>query len=499
MHPHNADHSRHSQHAHDPQHAHNSHDSHDSHHTRRSALKAGGVLAAGTLLPTAAAGSAGAAQAAADGWRQVPRILARIRPPKFRRRCFDITDFGAVGDGLTKNTAAIRAAIAACHQAGGGHVVVPPGTFLTGALHLRSNVDLHVGEGATLAFSPDPADFLPAVLTRWEGTECYNYSPFIYAYGQHDVGVTGRGTLDGQARLGPWESWYRTSGMQGPDQKLLRQMGSTGVPVKDRVFGAGHCLRPKMVQFNRCRNVLVSDLTIVDPPMWTVHPVLSTNVTVRDITVESNLYNTDGCDPEASSYVHITGCRFNTNDDCVAVKSGRDEDGHRVGVPSENIVVQDCAFSGRWGGITVGSEMSGGVRNVFAERCRVNPLDFPGHYPVKYPLYVKASKKRGSFIDGVYVRRFTGRAVEREVAFVNMNYNNGEGGTLPVSVRNIHLSEMEIDGARAVLNLVGLETDRLRGVHLSHCTFTGVRGPDAVAFTDDLTFHKVSVNGVEMS
>ncbi len=470
------------------------------HPSRRSALKAGGLLATGTMLPALAPAPADANPADAtshDGWRQVPAILARIRPPAFPRRCFDITDHGAVGDGVTMNTAAIRAAIKACHRAGGGHVVVPAGRFLTGAIHLRSRVDLQVREGATLAFSPDPADFLPAVLTRWEGTECYNYSPFIYAYGQENVAVTGRGTLDGQARLGPWESWYRTSGLQGPDQKLLRQMGTGGVPVKDRLFGAGHCLRPKMVQFYRCRNVLVSDLTIVDPPMWTVHPVLSSNVTVRDITVESILYNTDGCDPEASRYVHISGCRFNTNDDCVAVKSGRDEDGLRVGVPSENIVVQDCSFSGRWGGITVGSEMSGGVRNVFAERCRVNPPDFPGHHPVKYPLYVKASKKRGSFVDGVYVRRFTGRAVEREVAFVTMNYNGGEGGTRPVSVRNIHLSEMRIEGARAVLGLVGLESDRLRGVHLSHCTFTGIDGPDSIAFTDDLTFHKVSVNGVE--
>ncbi len=469
------------------------------HPSRRTALKAGGALAAGTL-PGLATGTAEASPSGHhDPWRQVPRILARIRPPTFRRRFFDITDYGAVGDGVTKNTAAVRAAISACHRAGGGHVVVPAGRFVTGAIHLRSHVDLHVSEGGVLAFSPDPADFLPAVPTRWEGTECYNYSPFVYAYGQRDVGVTGRGMLDGQARLGPWESWYRTSGLQGPDQKLLRQMGTDGVPVRDRVFGAGHHLRPKMVQFYRCRDVLVSDLTIVDPPMWTVHPVLSTNVTVRNVTVESTLYNTDGCDPEASSHVHITGCRFNTNDDCVAVKSGRDEDGLRVGVPSENIVVQDCDFSGRWGGITVGSEMSGGVRNVFAEDCRINPPDFPGHYPVKYPLYVKASKKRGSRIEGVYVRRFTGRAVEREVAFVTMNYNNGEGGTRPVSVRDIHLSEMRIDGARAVLNLVGLETDRLSGVHLSHCTFSGVRGPDAVAFTDDLTFHKVTVNGVEVS
>ncbi|MFI1886280.1 glycoside hydrolase family 28 protein [Streptomyces jumonjinensis] len=473
------------------------------HPTRRSALMAGGALAAGTALPAAASSAAVAREtspaAAGNGWRRLPGILARIRPPTFPDRRFDITRYGAVGDGATMNTAAIRAAITACHRAGGGHVVVPAGRFVTGAIHLRSRVDLHVSEGGILAFSPDPADYLPAVLTRWEGTECYNYSPFVYACGQRGVAVTGHGILDGQARLGPWESWYRTGSLQGPDQRLLRRMGTEGVPVADRVFGAGHHLRPKMVQFNRCRDVLVSDLTIVDPPMWTVHPVLCANVTVRSVTVESLLHNTDGVDAEASRDVHVTGCRFNTNDDCVAVKSGRDEDGHRVGVPSEDIVVQDCDFAGRWGGITVGSEMSGGVRNVFAENCRINPPDFPGHYPVKYPVYIKASKKRGGFIDGVYVRGFTGRGVERDIVFVNMNYNNGEGGTHPVSVRDIHLSHSEIDGARAVLNLVGLETDRLRGVHLSHSVFTGVRGADSVLCTDDLTLRKVFVNGVEVS
>ncbi|MEU5974516.1 glycoside hydrolase family 28 protein [Streptomyces sp. NPDC047315] len=477
------------------------------HPSRRTALWASGALAAGSLLPAAPTAAAlpadgPAAPSAAgegSGWGQLPRILARIRPPAFRRRTFDITRYGAVGDGTTKNTAAIRAAVDACHRSGGGHVVVPAGRFVTGAIHLRSGVDLHVSEGGILAFSPDPADYLPVVSTRWEGTECFNYSPFVYAHGQRGVGVTGRGILDGQARLGPWESWYRTSGLQGPDQRLLRSMGSQGVPVAERVFGAGHHLRPAMVQFNRCRDVVVSGLTVVDPPMWTIHPVLSSNVTIRDVTVESILYNTDGCDPEACRDVLVKDCRFNTNDDCVAVKSGRDEDGHRVGVPSENVVVQDCDFSGRWGGITVGSEMSGGVRNVFAERCRINPLDFPGHYPVKYPVYVKASKKRGSSIDGVYVREFTGRAVERDVVFVNMNYNGGEGGAHPVSVRNVHLSRTRIDGARAVLNLVGLEGDRLRGVHLSHCDFTGVRGPDSIAFTDDLTFHRVTVNGVEVA
>ncbi|MHC3473032.1 glycoside hydrolase family 28 protein [Streptomyces sp. 7R007] len=462
--------------------------------SRRTALAVGGLAATAALPAPPPAGAA-----ADDPWAEVPRILARVRPPRFPHRSFDIRDFGAVPGGVVPCTEAFRRAVTAAHEAGGGHVVVPDGRYLTGAIQLRSGVDLHVTENAVIAFSPDPADHLPAVLTRWEGTECWNYSPFVYAHGCVNVAVTGTGILDGQARLGPWESWYRDGTLQAPDQELLRQMGSAGVPVADRVFGAGHHLRPQLIQFHRCRDVLVSDVALVDPPMWTVHPVLSANVTVRRVTVDSSLHNTDGCDPEACRDVHITDCSFDTNDDCVAVKSGRDEDGRRVGVPSENIVVQDCRFSGRWGGLAVGSEMSGGVRNVFAERCVINSPDFPGRYPVKYPLYVKTGKKRGGYVSGVHLRDITGAGVDREAVFVTLDYNGGEGGTLPVRVEDITVARTRLDGAAAVLRLDGVPTDHLRRVRLDHCAFTGVRGPDTVTYTDDLTFHRVTVNGTEVT
>jgi len=481
-------------------------------YSRRDLLKLGGLLAGGAAVaPTVGAGPVVAAptatgpaldELAADGggpWDEVPRILRRIRPPVFAGRTFHITRFGAVGDGTTDCTEAFRQAIAACHDAGGGRVLVPPGAFLTGAIHLRSDVNLHVTEGATIRFSPDPASYLPVVLTRWEGTECYNYSPFVYAYGQRNVAITGPGTLDGRARLGPWESWYARGGPQGADQRLLREMGSLGVPVAERQFGPGHFLRPNMIQLYRCENVLIKDVTIIDPPMWTIHPVLSTNVTVRDVTVHSFLFNTDGCDPECCTDVLIAGCRFNTNDDCVAVKAGRDEDGHRVGVPSTNIVVEGCKFAGRWGGIAVGSEMSGGVRNVFARDCEINPADFPGNFPVKYPLYIKTNKLRGGYIDGVHLRNFTGGRVEREAVYVILNYNN-QVGTRPVLVQNISVDGMVLDGARRAFWLFGLETDHIRSVAVRNSHFTAVTDPtNVITFVDDLTFTDVTINGVPVS
>jgi len=455
---------------------------------RRQVLRLGGTALAGAVLPPA--------HTSTGSWDRVPGILRRIRPPVFPRRTLTITRFGAVGDGTTDCTSAFRYAIEACHRAGGGRVLVPAGDFRTGAIHLRGNVDLHVSEGATIRFSPDPAAYLPTVPTRWEGTECHNYSPLIYAYGQRDVAVTGRGTLDGQARLGPWESWYAGGGPQSADQQALRRMGNESVPVAQRVFGAGHYLRPSMVQFYRCENVLVDGVTIVDPPMWTVHPVLSRNVTVRDVTVHSTLYNTDGCDIECCTDVHLTRCRFDTNDDCVAVKAGRDEDGRRVGVPSTSIVIERCAFAGRWGGVTIGSEMSGGVADVFARHCEINPVGFPGRYPVKYPLYVKTNKRRGGYIDGVHLRDFTGGRVEREAVYVILNYNN-EAGTLPVMVRNIDVDHMTIAGARRALWLAGLETDHIKSVRLRDCHFTEVSDPsNTIVFVDHLTVDNVTVNGV---
>jgi polygalacturonase len=455
---------------------------------RRELLRIGITPASGSAM---AAGSAGS-----DPWCRVPGILGRIRPPVFPRRTFDITRFGAAGDGTTDCTPALRRAVAACHRAGGGRVHVPAGRFPTGAIHLLDNVELHVAEGATIAFSPDPAAYLPVVPTRWEGTECYNYSPFVYAFGRRNVAVTGAGTLDGQARLGPWESWYAGGGPQGADQRELRRMGSEGVPVVERRFGPQHYLRPSMVQFYRCHNVLVDGVTIVDPPMWTVHPVLCRNVTVRDVTVHSMLYNTDGCDPECCTDVHITGCRFDTDDDCVAVKAGRDEDGHRVGVPSTNIVVERCKFSGRWGGVAVGSEMSGGVAGVFARDCAVNPADFPGRYPVKYPLYVKTNKLRGGYVDGVHLRGFTGGRVEREALYVILNYND-QAGTRPVVVRDITVDAMVLDGARRAIWLTGPASDPIRSVHIRDSHFTAVaEASNTVEFVEDLAFTGVTVNGV---
>ncbi|MGH9886158.1 MAG: glycoside hydrolase family 28 protein, partial [bacterium] len=258
----------------------------------------------------------GSPSSSARGWDLVPEILARIVPPTFPRRDFDVTKYGAVADGKTDNTAAIKRAVGACSEAGGGRVVIPEGRFLTGPVHLKSNVNLHVVRGATLAFTRETKAYLPAVFTRFEGTELMNYSPLVYAFEQENVAVTGEGTLDGQADRTywwPWKGsedygWTRGAPNYNASRQRLLDMAERGVPVASRVFGEGDYFRPSFIEPYRCRNVLIEGVTIVNSPMWEVHPVLCRNVTVRGLTINSHGPNNDGCNPESCRDVLIERC-----------------------------------------------------------------------------------------------------------------------------------------------------------------------------------------------
>jgi len=473
-------------------------------HFLRSCLVGGVVVAAGpaaVLRPwpktrAYAAGEPGSA------WEQLPEILARIKPPVFPGRDFNVTKFGAIGDDHTDCTDAFRKAIAACNAAGGGRVVVPAGEFLTGAVHLKSKVNLHIQAGATVRFTRDAAKY-PLVFTRWEGVELMNYSPFIYAWEQEDIAITGQGTIDGNAdceHWWPWKGrphcgWKQGEPEQSKDRNSLFDMAERAVPVEQRVFGPGHFLRPQFIQPYRCKNVLLQGVTLKNSPMWQVHPVLCSNVTVQGMTItgasanRESGPNTDGCDPESCSDVLIKDCHFNTGDDCIAIKAGRNADGRRVNVPSQNIVVQGCHMEDGHGGVTIGSEISGGVRNVFAENCR---MDSPH---LDNAVRIKNNAMRGGFLENIYVRNIDVGEVAAAGLSIDFFYEEGPAGKFIPVVRNVQIRHLVTRKAQHALYLRGFKNAPIEGIHITDCNFDGVIQPNVIENVNDLALHNVRING----
>jgi len=432
--------------------------------------------------------SNGQAGTVLDPWDRLPGILAGIKAPVFPDRDFLVTEFGAMGDGTTDATEAFRAAISACAGAGGGRVVVPAGEYLTGAIHLKSNVNLHVEEGATILFSRDPAAYLPVVFTRWEGVELMNYSPLVYAYGEKNIAVTGSGTLDGQA--GP-EHWWPWKGgghpeSQKPDRDRLFAQAEAGVPVAERVYGAGHYLRPSFLQTYRCENVLIEGVTIKNSPMWVIHPVLSHNVIIRGVTVVSAGPNSDGCNPESSTDVLIEDSLFDTGDDCIAIKSGRNADGRRLDAPSERIVVRGCRMRAGHGGVTIGSEISGSARDIFVEH---NEMSSP---ELDRGIRFKTNAVRGGVIENVFVRDVeigeTGSAID-----IDLLYEEGANGSFMPIIRNIIIERLTVRQARYAFLIRGLEEAPVQGLVIRDSAFLSVSRGSVLEHVEDLLLQNVVI------
>jgi len=437
-------------------------------------------------------GAGGAGGSEREPWADVPAILARIPALGFPDRDFVVTDFGATGDGRTDVQAALQRAIVACSQAGGGRVVVPPGDYLTGPLVLESHVNLHVEAGAALRFTTDSCRYFPAVLTRWEGVECMGPAPFLYAPHRHHLAVTGAGTLDGQAGpgqwwdwAGPWDGVEATGWREGqPDQRAARRRmqawGEAGAPVEQRVLAADDRIRPMFLEFLRCHDVLVEGVTLRNLPMWGVHPVQSRAVTVRGVRVISHGPNNDGCVPDSSRDVLVEDCTFDTGDDCIAIKSGRNGDGRRVGVPAEDIVIRGCRMGEGHSGVAIGSEISGDVRRVFIERCAMNSAH------LDQALRIKGNSARGGTVEQIRLRDVeVGRVREGAVA-VDLCYDqNEERGEFPPTVRDVLIERLTCEQSGRAIWIEGLPSRPVSAVRISDCRFRRVAAENVLRHVDD--------------
>jgi Glycosyl hydrolases family 28/Pectate lyase superfamily protein len=407
----------------------------------------------------------------------LPAAPAAARAP--RTMVYDVRTFGALGDGKTKNTGAIRKAIAAASAAGGGTIYLGAGTYLTGPIHLASNLTLYLDAGAILKFSDDFEDYLPMVRSRWEGTEVFNFSPLIYADRAENVAVVGRGTIDGQGAA--W--WKALRALKEEHQKTgvwptnkWRQEFSRMNPnlewPEDRQNLEMGFLRPPLIQLIECHHVAIEDVTIRNSPFWTVNPVYSDDVTVRGVTIDNPLEapNTDGIDPESCRNVHISDCHISVGDDCITIKSGRDRQGRRIGRPAENITVNNCTMGHGHSGVAMGSEISGGIRKVVISNCVFEGTD--------RGIRIKSTRGRGGVVEDVRIQNIVMRNVREEAITLNLYYTNAPPEPLSERTprfRNIHLSGISGTAGEAGA-ILGLEEARIENVTLTDVDLVAQKG-----------------------
>lgn len=434
-------------------------------------------------------------------WKRADSILSKIAEPSFPDITFNILDFGAVADGKTLNTTAINKAISHASESGGGTVLIPEGAFRTGAIHLKSNIRLHLEENATVIFSVNPKDYLPLVISRWEGMDCYNYSPLIYGYKLENIAITGKGLLDGQADNTNWWPWKgRTeygwkpgmpSQTDSSGRPLLIEYNAEQIQVEERLMGEEHYLRPPFIQLYQCKNILLQDFTIENSPFWIIHPLLSENITVRGLKVNSNGTNNDGCDPESCKNVLIEDCFFNTGDDCIALKSGRNADGRRWNVPVENVIIRNCKMQNGHGGIVIGSEISGGCRNIFVENCEMSSPD------LERAVRIKTNSQRGGIVENIYIRNIKVGEVREAVIKINCLYEPQEGrGDFPPLVRNVHISEITSQKAQRAVHMSGLkDLICIDNIYIANCEFEGVEQKCRIQEAGKVVLNNITING----
>ena len=421
-------------------------------------------------------------------WAKVKQIEKNIIQPVFRQADYVITDYGAVGDGQTDAVKAINTAIDSCAVDGGGRVVIPAGNFFCkGSVFLKSNVNLHFADGARLTFSGVLDDFLPAVLTRWEGVEVFSHSPMIYGYGLHNIAITGKGVIDGRGSYGI----KQLKKEQDLDQHGLWDMGTAGTPVYERIYGEGHILRPAMVELMGCSRILLEDVQLVDCTFWSWHLIACNSATLRRISVDSPNPNNDGVDPESSSDVLIEDCTFRTGDDGIAIKSGRDRDGWRLGSPTENVIVRNCTFNSNTNSICIGSEISGGIQNIFVENCRI--------IRGRHGIYLKSNRERGGFIYNVNVRNIQVDTVSMALVIIDADYHS-QTYNCTTPIRDINISDIDAGFAGTYgIFLSGFDNRPLENVSIRNLSLKETPEAISVNSVSGLKLENVIINGSPVS
>lgn len=411
----------------------------------------------------------------------IQRIISQISEPEIPPNTIKITDFASVVELAKNSKPAINQAIKELKSKGGGKLVFPSGKYLiNGPIHLISDMELHLEEGANLRFGSNYEDYLPVVKTSWEGTFLYNYSPFIYAYKCTNIAITGLGSIDGEASE-TWSTWH---GKQKPDQLLSREMNHSNSPIEDRIFGQGHFLRPQLIQFFDCSKIKVSDVKLEDSPFWCLHLLRCENVTVRGVRYDAQNKNNDGIDPEYSKNVLIENIHFNNSDDNIAIKAGRDHEGRGSRYRSENIVARNCHFKGLHA-LVIGSEMSAGVENVFVSDC-----DFAGK--LKRGVYLKSNPDRGGFIRNIFLDNIAFGEVEDCIYITSFYHNEGKGFATKIS--DIYFNDITCQQASGTgVVIQGFPSKKVSDVFFNNLTIHSAKNAISLTDTQNIVMNDVII------
>ncbi|MEM8764685.1 MAG: glycoside hydrolase family 28 protein [Bacteroidota bacterium] len=407
-----------------------------------------------------------------------PQILESIHPPKFLDTTLTISYTDDFRNRLNHH-------IDSLSHAGGGTIAIDSGSYLSkGSIFLKSNIRLHFKEGVELLFSTEPEDYLPMVKSRWEGTFLMNYSPLIYALDAENIAITGKGSINGQAE----QFWYDWKKKQKADKKQLRKMGNDQIPLEERIFGEGHYLRPSAIEFIDCKNILLEGFSIKGSPFWTIHPVLSKNITVRGLNIQAGTTNDDGIDPESCRNVLIEGCSIQTHDDCIAIKAGRDQDGWDY-PPSENFIIRNNMFNTEVGsGFCIGSEMSAGVRNIFVENCTLK-------HSGKHAFQFKSNPDRGGFIRDVFIRNIEVGTTQIGFEFTT-DYKGWRGNEHFTAYRDFYFQNITIDTTvQKSIVLQGRTEKPIQDIYFQDCTIDFAPEMEVVEEAKNVLFVNTKING----
>lgn len=410
-----------------------------------------------------------------------PFKMPAISVPDFSKAAtLSITDFGAVQGDKKKNSEAIAKAIHKASSMGGATVIIPEGEWLTGKVHLKSNVNLHIQKGAVLLFSEDPEDYLPAVHSTWEGMECYNYSPLIYAYQCKNIAITGEGGI--KAKMDTWEQWFPRPSGHMQSIKRLYNLAWERSPVEQRqmVNDTAH-LRPQFIQFNRCENVLLEGIKIANSPFWTIHPYLCKNVVIRKVQVYAHGHNNDGVDPEMSQNVLIEDCVFDQGDDAIAIKSGRNPEGWRLKTPSKNIAIRNCIVKNGHQLVAIGSELSGGIENIFVDNCKVNDGARLMHL-----LFIKTNERMGGYVKNIYVNNVRSGKIDLGILGIETDVLYQWRTLVPTyekrltPIQNVFLTNISAANVQFISRILGQEALPVKNISLQNVTAAEVTGQNNI-------------------